>query len=100
MSQEFMNQFGSWAVMIGIFVVFILVMWLPQRKQKKQFNQMMSSLKAGDNIRTIGGFLGKIVQVKEDIIIFECGPDKTKLAISNKAISAVENVDSENVVEK
>jgi len=92
----FFSDFGIWIVLI---VGMVLMMWLPQRKQKKQFKDMMSSLKAGDNIRTIGGFYGKIVQIKEDRIVFECGPDKSKLTISKNAISAVENVDTENSIE-
>ena len=92
----FFSNFGIWIIMI---VGMVLLMWLPQRKQKKQFKDMMSNLKAGDNIRTIGGFHGKIVQIKEDRITFECGPDKTKLTIAKNAISAVENVDTENSID-
>ena len=91
--------FANYGFIIILIVGMILMMWLPQRKQKKQFKDMMANLKTGDNIRTIGGFYGKIVQIKEDRIVFECGPDKTKLKISKNAISAVENVDTENAID-
>ena len=46
--------------------------------------------------RTIGGFYGRVCNVKDDILTIECGPDKVKLTISKGAVSTVDSADVEN----
>ncbi len=52
-----------WVLIFGVFY-FILIR--PQQKQQKEHRKLLSELKAGDHIVTIGGFKGVITQVKED----------------------------------
>lgn len=77
-----------------LFLVFIIVVMYftlirPQKKKEKETNAMRSSLMVGDEIVTIGGFLGKIVKTKEESVIIQCGADKTKLEIMRWGISKV-----------
>lgn len=50
-------------VMVAVFGLMIAMTIIPQRKQKKQQAEMMSSLYSGDKIMTIGGMVGTIVAV-------------------------------------
>ena len=84
------NDLMSFLPMIGIFVVFILLMVIPQRKRKKQMQAMMDSLKPGKMIKTIGGIYGKIVAVKEDLITVEVLPDKVRMVFAKGAVATVE----------
>ncbi len=77
--------------LVAIFVVFILLMIIPQRKRKKQMQQLMDSLKPGKMIKTIGGMYGKIVAVKEDLVTIEAMPDKVRLVFTKGAIATVED---------
>ena len=43
----------------------------PESKRKKQAEEMRNSLKKGDQITTIGGIIGKIVQVTDENIVIE-----------------------------
>ncbi len=52
-----------WVLIFGVFY-FILIR--PQQKQKKEHEKLITELKAGDHIVTIGGFKGVITQAKED----------------------------------
>ncbi len=52
-----------WVLIFGVFY-FILIR--PQQKQQKEHKKLITELKAGDHIVTIGGFKGVITQVKED----------------------------------
>lgn len=79
--------------LVAIFVVFILLMVIPQRKRKKQMQQLMDSLKPGKMIKTIGGMYGKIVAVKEDLVTVEALPDKVRLVFTKGAIATVEDSD-------
>ena len=86
---------------IAIIAVFFLLMWLPQRKRKKQYKEMMDSLGPGKTVKTIGGLYGKIVAVKEDLVTIETMPDKVRLIFTKGAIATVENSDiEENTLEK
>lgn len=50
-------------VMVAVFGLMIAMTIIPQRKQKKQQAEMMSSLSAGDKIMTIGGMVGTVIAV-------------------------------------
>jgi preprotein translocase subunit YajC len=73
----------------------ILLMWLPSRKRKKQYQQLMDSLQPGKLVKTIGGLYGKILAVKEDLVTIEALPDKTRLVFTKGAIATVEDADTE-----
>lgn len=82
---------------VALLGVFYFLLLRPQQKQQKKVREMLSALKVGDRIKTIGGIYGRIVKIKdEDFITIEVGPDKVNLVFDRKAISTVENVDAEN----
>jgi len=85
------NPLVSTLIMIGLFGVMMYFMLLrPQKKQEKAIAEMRNSLRAGDEISTTGGILGKIIQIKEDFIIIETGNDRTKLKIAKWSVRAIE----------
>ncbi len=51
----------------------------------------------GDEIITIGGILGRIVKIKDDMVTIEVGSNKTKIDMTKWAIGSVINkVNSKN----
>ena len=61
--------FGSWqlmVVMLGGF--FLLYVWMgrSRRKQQRQRQEMLSALKKGDKITSIGGIVGTVIEVRDD----------------------------------
>jgi len=75
-------------IMIGLmFVVFYFLIFRGPRKKEQQHKQMVKSLKKNDKIRTIGGILGTIVDIKDDEIILKIDEsNNTKIRISTNAI--------------
>ena len=73
-------------LIIGIFYFLIL---RPQNKKQKETQKMLSALKKGDRIVTIGGIHGVITNVKETTVIVRVD-ENTKLEFSRSAISGVE----------
>ena len=71
-------------VMIGVFY-FMLIR--PENKKKKQAEEMRKNLSVGDKITTIGGMVGKIVDVSGDLITFETGEDRVRIQVTKWAIS-------------
>ena len=76
--------------LILIVVVFYFILIRPQNKKNKEVNQMRSALKRGDWITTIGGFRGRVVKVKEDLLTIEVGADKVKMEIMRWGISKID----------
>ena len=55
---------------------------------------MRSSLSLGDEITTIGGIVGKVVQVTEDTITFETGEDRVRIQIKKWGISTTAKMEA------
>ena len=79
---------GSPIIMIVLMLgVFYFLMIRPENKKKKQVEEMRSNLKVGDEITTIGGIIGTIVNIKDDNIVIEVGADRVRLEFSKWAVS-------------
>ena len=61
----------------------------PQRKKDNEARMMRNTIQPGDEIVTIGGVVGKVLNVKEDSIVIYCGSDRTKMEFKKWAISEV-----------
>lgn len=72
-------------VVMGAIFYFMLVR--PENKRKKEAEQLRSSLKVGDQITTIGGIVGTVVNVKEDKFVIETGADQVRIEFQKWALS-------------
>lgn len=78
--------FDSWQlmiVMLGGF--FLLYIWMgrSRRKQRRQRQEMLTSLKKGDKITSIGGIVGTVIEVRDDEVtvkVDETGNVRMKFA--------------------
>ena len=66
-----------------------LLMFRPQQKRQKQWQQMLANIKSGDRITTAGGIRGVILSIKDDTIIIRVAPDNIKLEVTKNAIASV-----------
>jgi len=82
--------------MVLMFGVFYFLMIRPQNKRKKKEKEMLSALKVGDRICTIGGVYGTITAIKDETIELSVGKDNVKLIFARWAIKNVENIAVEN----
>jgi preprotein translocase subunit YajC len=72
---------------VVLIVVFYFFLIRPENKKKKKLAQMRNELAVGDEITTIGGMVGKICSIKDDMITFETGEDKVRIQVVKWAIS-------------
>ena len=61
----------SFLPMVVIFVLFYFMLIRPQVKQAKQHKSMLETLKAGDEVTTTGGIVGKVTKVGESFVSIE-----------------------------
>lgn len=73
-----------------LFAVFIYLFLIrPQNKREKEVTEMRENLKVGDRVVTIGGIIGEIIVLKEDLISIESGTSKTRIETTRWAIGSV-----------
>ena len=61
----------------------------PEKKRKKQLSELRNSIAVGQDITTIGGLVGTVVDIKNDFITFETGEDRVRIQVARWAISSV-----------
>lgn len=86
---------GSMIIMLVLmFAIFYFLIIRPENKKKKKADEMRNSLTVGDEITTIGGMIGKIVQVTEDTITFETGEDRVRIQTKKWAVSTTAKMEA------
>lgn len=81
---------GTIIMLVAMIGIFYFLMYRPQKKQEKETNAMRNSLTVGDEITTIGGIIGKIIQIKDETVLIETSGDKTKIRILKSAVKCVD----------
>ena len=81
-------------MLLLMFAFFYLFIIRPENKKKKKTEEMRNSLSVGDEITTIGGMVGKIVQVTEETITFETGEDRVRIQTKKWAISTTAKMEA------
>ena len=81
------GSYSGIIVLVVMLVVFYFFLIRPENKKKKKAEEMRNNLSVGDKITTIGGMVGKIVDVSGDLITFETGEDRVRIQVTKWAIS-------------
>ena len=90
MLNNYSQILGTFLPIILMVVIFYFFLIRPQRKRDKAERDMRNSIQVGDEISTIGGFIGKVVSLKEDTLVIETSADRTKLKLYRWAIRGKE----------
>ena len=73
---------------VGFMAIIYFVLFRPQMKERKRHEEMLSSVKKGDDIVTAGGIIGKIVHVEETQLTVRTG-ETTRVTVDRSRIAAV-----------
>ena len=77
-------------VLLMMFVVIYFVMMRPQKKKQQQHKQMLENLKKNDRIRTIGGIIGTVVDVRNDEVVVKVDESSnTKIRFQRSAVGTI-----------
>ena len=82
-------------MIVAMIAVFYFLMIRPENKRKKKAEEMRNSLGLGEEITTIGGMTGKVVQVTEDTVTFETGEDRVRIQVKKWAIQSTAKMEAE-----
>lgn len=73
-------------LIVGVFYFLVI---RPQTKQRQEREQMLSTLKKGDDIVTEGGIVGVVHEVGEDIVVVQVA-DKVKMRFKKASVEALD----------
>lgn len=84
---------GGWLLIGGYILFFVVIgyflIYRPNKKRKKQEEELRNSITLGDEVTTIGGIVGRVVNIKDDNITIETSLDKTLMEFKNWAIREI-----------
>ena len=90
---------GGGSTMIIMLVLMLAVMYFmiirPEKKKKKEAEDLRNSLHKGDKITTIGGIMGKIVEIKDERIVIETSEDQVRMELQKWAVMTNDTAEKE-----
>lgn len=72
-----------------MFGVMYFLMIRPQKKKEKALRDQLNAMMVGDKCLTIGGILGKVVNIKDDEVTIQTSVANTLITVRKSAISTV-----------
>jgi preprotein translocase subunit YajC len=91
---DLFTMIRSMGPIILMVVIFFFLMNRSKKKQDKGRTDMLAQLKKGDEVQTIGGILGKVLEAREDRVLVKVDESSnTKIWFSRTAIHRVVGAD-------
>ena len=78
-----MNEIITLLPLITVFVIFYVILYIPQRRRQKKHKEYVENLKIGDNVITDSGILGRVVNIKEDKVTLVVKKGEIEILKSN-----------------
>ena len=55
--------------LVTVFIIFYVILYIPQRRRQKKHKSYIESLKIGDDVVTDSGIYGRVVSIKDETVI-------------------------------
>jgi preprotein translocase subunit YajC len=79
---------GFLIFLVAMFAIMYFLLIRPQRAKQRAAQDMLSRVAPGDEIVTIGGIYGDVVEVYEDKVVIEIAED-VHIEVSRKAVAQI-----------
>jgi preprotein translocase subunit YajC len=74
------------ALMFGLMYLLLI---RPQKKKEKKLREQIESMVVGDNVVTIGGIVGRVVNLKDDEVTISTSVSNTLITLKKSSINTV-----------
>ena len=64
-----MGDFIALMPLITVFLLFYLILYIPQRRRQKKHKSYIEALKIGDDVVTESGIYGRVTNIKEESVV-------------------------------
>ena len=82
------NMLGALLPFVLVFVIFYLLIIMPQRKKQKKHIELVENLKPGDRVITTAGIFGTVMGVQKDRIELKIAAN-VKIDITKSAVGVI-----------
>ena len=88
MDAESTAAFAAWGPIIVMLIIFYFMLYRPQKKAAAAREEMLNSLRVGNDVITIGGIYGKIVAIDDASVHLEIA-DNVVIKVVRGSVNAV-----------
>ena len=88
MDNEATAAIANFAPIIVMLLIFYFLLYRPQKKARQERDAMLSALKIGSRVVTIGGIYGTIVNLDDEVVRLKIA-DKVEIDVARGSISGV-----------
>lgn len=85
---QFLILFGP------LFLIWYLLVILPQQRQRRKTQEMLANLKTGDRVLTSGGVYGTIVGFRDSVVQLQVAKE-VRIDVARTAITGLQNAAAE-----
>ena len=78
-----MNEIMTLLPLITVFIIFYVILYIPQRRRQKKHKEYVENLKIGDNVITDSGIFGRVVNIKEEKVTLVVKKGEIEILKSN-----------------
>ena len=78
-----MNDFLALLPLITVFIIFYIVLYIPQRRRQKKHKNYVDALKIGDDVITDSGIFGRVTNIKDDRVTLVVKKGEIEILKSN-----------------
>ena len=78
-----MNEIITLLPLITVFIIFYVILYMPQRRRQKKHKEYVENLKIGDNVITDSGIFGRVVNIKEEKVTLVVKKGEIEILKSN-----------------
>jgi preprotein translocase subunit YajC len=71
-------------------VIMYVMIYLPQKRRDKKAKELINSLQVGFTVTTHSGVVGKVINIKDDLVTIESGVERTQIEFKKWAIRDVD----------
>lgn len=88
MENEATAAIANFAPILVMLLIFYFLLYRPQKKARQERDAMLSALKIGSRIITVGGIYGTIVNLNDEVVRLKIA-DKVEILVARPSISGV-----------
>ena len=88
MENDAMAAFANFMPIILMVLIFYFLLYRPQKKAREARDAMLSSLKVGSRVITIGGIYGTIVSLTDEVVRLKIA-DNVEIEVARGSINGV-----------
>lgn len=82
------SMYANILLIVAFILIFYFLLWRPQSKRAKDHRNLVENLQKGDEIVTSGGVIGRVTEIRDDVLVIEVA-NNVELKLQKNAVATV-----------